>query len=73
MRYQVTAYDKDSDDYDVLFETPDMDVATSVAEAFAKFVKADRLLNIERQPYDWTEIYTVDDDGYCELYKQFGV
>ncbi len=71
VHYQVVAYDKDDDTYEVLHECEDKDEAFSIASIFAPYIRKSLLLTKERQPYDWVELLEVDQNGYGKTIKCF--
>ena len=68
--YEVTAYDKDNDDYDVVYTTDDIEKAEFYGGLLNRLIREDRVRTLEGEPYDWLEIYK-NDDGMCELVKQY--
>ncbi len=71
VHYQVVAYDKDEDTYEVLHECEGKDEAFSTASIFAPYVRKDLLLTEKRQPYDWVELLEVDQNGYGKTIRCF--
>ena len=60
MRYAVELYNKDADNYKVVFETDNLEQAKQVSISFDNLCIKDMIIDRESvytEPFDWAEVY----------------
>ena len=63
MRYTLMIYGKDRDIYDQITESNDKDELIAIANLLVEFVRCGRIVDDQKEPYDWLEIWDEEDDN----------
>lgn len=69
MRYALMIYGKDKDIYDEILESNNKDELVAIATLLVEFVRCGKIVDRQKEPYDWLEIWDEEDDnGVNDIY-----